>query len=130
MRLTLVLAVAALLAGNALAADRFETPRALAVRAALPPPPAGTSELEFREIFVMPVGPRGLELSGRVRALDGKRVRLVGYMIASDAKDATSFLLSPLPIAIDHDDESLADEVPPSIVRISGLNAPIPPLDG
>jgi hypothetical protein len=103
------------------------------VRAALPPPPRGVEELEFREIFALPVGPRGLELSERSRALDGRRVRMVGYMIAPDAAQATSFLLSPVPVAIDHDDESFADDVPASVVRVelpAGAAAAIPALPG
>lgn len=107
-------------------------PRAVAVRAALAPPPKGVVELKFAEIFRLPVGPRGFELSERVRALDGQRVRVIGYMVAQEA-GSTSFLLAPLPVTVDHDDESLADDIPASVVRVElppSARGSIPVLPG
>ena len=90
----------------------------------LQPAPAGVSDLKFREIYPMPVGPRGLELSERVRALDGKRVRMVGYMVEQELPTRGGFILSPLPATIGDEDESLADDLPPSVVfvRLEGDN--------
>lgn len=51
---------------------------------ALPPAPEGVEELKFAEFFKLPVGPRGLEPSERLRALDGKRVRLSGFFVFED----------------------------------------------
>jgi hypothetical protein len=45
----------------------------------LPPAPPGATDLKFSELF-KPIGPRGLEYSEKVRALDGKKVRILGYM--------------------------------------------------
>lgn len=47
----------------------------------LPPLPEGVEELKFAEFFKTPVGPKGLELTDRVRSLDGKAVRILGYMV-------------------------------------------------
>lgn len=48
---------------------------------ALPPLPSGVEELKFSEFFKTPVGPKGLELTDRVNSLDGKRVRILGFMV-------------------------------------------------
>jgi hypothetical protein len=56
----------------------------LEVQGELPPLPEGVSELKFSEFFQTPVGPRGLEPSEKLRALEGKKVRLVGYFVFED----------------------------------------------
>jgi hypothetical protein len=61
-----------------------KTARSVAARPALPPLPPGVEALEFSEFFKTPVGPRGLELTGRLKSLDGKRVRIFGYMVHED----------------------------------------------
>lgn len=94
-------------------------PRILAVRKDLGPPPAGVAELKFRDIFKMPVGDRGLEPSAKLLALDGRRVRIVGFMIHQQPEPTGSFLLSPLPAAISDEDEPLADDLAPSVVSVS-----------
>jgi hypothetical protein len=48
---------------------------------ALPPLPEGVEELKFSEFFKTPVGPKGLEITDRVQALNGKRVRILGFMV-------------------------------------------------
>lgn len=48
---------------------------------ALPPLPGGVEELKFADFFKTPVGPKGLELTDRIRSLDGKRVRILGFMV-------------------------------------------------
>src|SRR5438067_1692524 len=63
----------------------------------LPPLPAGITELKFSEFFVSPVGDRGLELTERLRGLDGERVRLLGYMVRQEAATPGKLLLAPLP---------------------------------
>lgn len=91
---------------------------ALEVRGELPPPPAGTSSIKFGEFFQMPVGPLGLEPSEKLTALNGKRVRLVGYMVQEDTPTTGRFLLSPLPVSLGDEDESLSDDLPPTTVFV------------
>ena len=93
-------------------------PRILAVRKDLGPPPAGVAELKFRDIFKMPVGDRGLEPSAKLLALDGKRVRIVGFMIHQQPEPIGEFLLSPLPATISDEDEPLADDLAPSVIAV------------
>jgi hypothetical protein len=99
--------------------DLRVVPMALAVRKDISPPPAGVAELKFRDIFKMPVGDRGLEPSAKLLALDGKRVRIVGFMIQQQPEPIGQFLLSPLPATISDEDEPLADDLAPSVVTVS-----------
>lgn len=115
------------------AAPAPHTPAQLAVRKDLGPPPAGVTDLKFHDIFKTPVGDKGLEPTAALLALDGKRVRMVGYMVRQPSAPKGVFLLSPLPVEISDEDEPLADDLPPSIVAVEVGNAAdkaIPQLPG
>lgn len=90
----------------------------LEVRGALPPPPAGVTNIKFGDFFRMPVGPFGLEPTDKLVALNGRRVRLVGYVVREEQSAPGRFLLSPLPISLGDEDESQADDLPPSTVFV------------
>jgi hypothetical protein len=75
-------------------------------------------ELKFRDFFASPVGPRGLEPSAALRAADGQRVRLVGYMVAQEHPPAGSFFLTPLPLQMSEHADGDADDLPPSTVTV------------
>jgi hypothetical protein len=85
----------------------------------LPPLPAGVSELKFDEFFVHPVGPKGLKFTEKLRKLDGKRVRMVGYMVEQDKGVPGVFLFSALPIQLHDHDAALADDLPAAVVHVS-----------
>lgn len=51
---------------------------------ALEPTPEGVEELRFSDFYKMPVGTKGLEMSERIQALAGKKVRLVGFFVFED----------------------------------------------
>ncbi|MEK0448212.1 MAG: hypothetical protein RL088_480 [Verrucomicrobiota bacterium] len=55
-----------------------------AFTAELPPLPEGVEDLKFADFYKMPVGPRGLEPTERLLALDGKKVRLSGFFVFED----------------------------------------------
>jgi len=100
----------------------------------LPPAPPGVEPLGFAEFFQTPVGPRGLEITERLRALDGRRVRIFGYMVHEDpascdacgvrtagGRPAPSWmesivpgrmLLTPGPAAVSYSHYGLADDLP------------------
>lgn len=110
-----------------------QTPAPLAVKRELGAPPAGVSDLKFHDIFKTPVGDKGLEPSAALLALDGKRVRMVGYMVHQQPEPRGAFLLSPLPAEISDEDEPLADDLPPSVVAVEiagAANRPVPLLPG
>lgn len=101
----------------------MKPPAALAVDRKLGAPAAGVADLKFRDFFTLPIGPKGLEPTQRLRSLDGQRVRLVGYMVQQHDAAPGGFLLSPLPVAAGDEDESLADDIPASAVFVSLPNA-------
>src|SRR5260221_6882287 len=66
----------------------------------LPAPPAGVTELKFDELFVSPIGERGLTLTEKLRNLDGQRVRILGYMVRQEAATPGKLLLAPFPVQV------------------------------
>jgi hypothetical protein len=115
------------------AAHAINVPALLAVNGPLDAPPKGVAELKFRDVFKLPAGAKGLEPTDTLRKLDGKRVRIVGYMVQWETPLAAGFLLSPLPVAAGDEDESLADDIPPSALFVSlpkGNGAVVPNLPG
>ena len=74
-------------------------------------------DLAFAEFFE-PIGDRGLEYSAKLRALEGKRVRLVGYMIREPERAPGIFRLTPLPLAVGAKGSCAADHAPPSAVHV------------
>src|SRR5262245_23045666 len=85
----------------------------------LPPLPPGITDLKFNEFFVLPVGPLGLEPTEKLRSLDGKRVRMCGYMVRQEKPPVSTFLFAPIPVQIHEHDNGLADDLPPATVRVA-----------
>ncbi len=85
---------------------------------ALPPLPAGVTELKFNKFFVQPVGDRGLELTDKLLKLDGQRVRILGYMVRQEEATPGKFLFAPLPVEVHEHDSQFADDLPPSTVHV------------
>ena len=114
-------------------AETIEVPIALKVSGPLPPPSVGTTDLKFHEIFKLPIGPRGLEPSERIVGLNGKQVRMVGYMAKEENPTPGLFILSPLPVNMGDEDESFADDLPASAVFVhmgTANNNVVPYLPG
>ncbi len=84
----------------------------------MPPAPTGVTDLKFREFFKLPIGPRGLEPAEKLTSLAGKRVRLVGYIARQETPTVGFFVLSPLPVSLGDEDESLADDLPASVIYV------------
>ena len=114
-------ALMALSAGVALAhgtAPAVQTiPATLQVHGELTPLD-GVADLKFREFFRLPIGPRGLEPSPKLLSLDGKRVRLIGYMVRAELPAVGLLILAPLPVTLGDEDESYADDLPASAVYV------------
>lgn len=87
--------------------------------AVLPVLPASTQVLRFEQFFRMPVGPRGLEPTPTLLALNGQRVRLFGYMVLHDSPSPGVFLLSPVPVTLAEQADGAADDLPPAVVTVS-----------
>ena len=98
----------------------------------------------FNEFFKMPVGRFGLEMTDKLKGLDGKKVRLRGFMVKEDRcrgghahnpADADKevvkgrFMLSPAPVMISYACFGTSDDLFPQtvFVRIPELaNKPVP----
>jgi len=92
-----------------------------------PPGPAdtGTSALRtdpptlpLTALFIQPAGPRGLEPSAALRAADGQRVRLQGYMVGQEEPPTGHFLLTPRPVRLSEHADGDADDLPAATVLV------------
>lgn len=83
----------------------------------LPPLPAGVTELKFGDFFVQPVGARGLELTETLRRLDGKRVRILGYMVQPEKPVPGMFVFTAIPVRVN--EERFGDDLPPAALFVS-----------
>ncbi|HET8870730.1 MAG TPA: hypothetical protein VFM48_09805 [Aquabacterium sp.] len=93
-------------------------PARLAVHGKLNPPPKGVTDLKFNELFKLPVGPKGLEMSEKRVALEGQPVRMVGYVASAEEPTPGLLILTPLPVVLGDEDEKLVDDLPPSAVFV------------
>jgi len=79
----------------------------------------GVTELTLRELYQMPIGPRGLVPSTKLLALDGKQVRVVGYMVGEDEPVAGRLILAPIPTQLVDEDEPESDDLPPNVIYVN-----------
>ena len=98
----------------------------------LPPLPEGVEELGFQEFFQNPVGPRGLEPTSKLLSLNGKRVRIVGFVAEMERSNKRNILFAPVPLKPQPEEYGLADEIPAThmLVTIPGdptVQVPIVP---
>lgn len=108
-------------------------PAAIAVRSELPPPPAGVEDLKFHEVFRLPAGSLGLEASERLLTLDGRAVRMVGFMVRNSNPGTSSFILAPMPLGFSDEDEAEADDIPANAVLVrlpKSLPTALPNING
>lgn len=91
----------------------------------LPPLPEGVEELRFDEFYKMPVGPRGLEPTEKLLSLNGKRVRILGYMANMQLRGNRQMLLAPVPLKAQPLEYGQADDIPAThvLVRVPGSAA-------
>lgn len=85
---------------------------------ALPPLPPGVTELKFNEFFRQPIGPRGLEYTEKLRSLEGRRIRILGYMARQTKPVDRCFLLAPVPLTLNEIEYGHADDLPATTVHV------------
>lgn len=135
------LALVAALQGGAYCADsavsawnRFQRQSAEALRDAgrgaqvEAPLPESVAALRFQDFFVPVVGDRGLEYSGRMRALDGRRVRITGFLVRDTRRHAGSAMLAPWPTRIENDGYCYSEDYPPATLHLQLEGADAPPI--
>jgi hypothetical protein len=78
----------------------------------LPPPPEGVEELAFGDFFKRPVGRDGLEYTDKIRALEGKRVRILGFMVRQGMPMPGVMLLAPFAFVTHEAEYGLSEDLP------------------
>jgi len=112
-------ATAASVATSPTATDAGSSKSATATNAAtLPPLPPGVTELKFSEFYRQPIGPRGFEFTDQLRGLDGKRVRIAGYMVRQSQPVVRCLLLSPVPVTLHEHEYGFAEDMPATILHV------------
>lgn len=91
----------------------------------LPPLPNGVSDLKFSEFF-RPVGSRGLEYSEKLRSLDGRKVRILGYMVKQSQPVPSTILLTPMPQTLHEEEYGFCEDLPPTVVHVRLPASPAP----
>jgi hypothetical protein len=84
----------------------------------LPPPPEGVVELKFSDFFKMPIGPRGPELTDKFKTLDGRRVRIVGFMTKQTRPSPGIAIVAPYALSTHEGEYGLCDDLPPTSVFV------------
>lgn len=72
------------------------------------------AELSFTNIFITPAGPTGLAYTDEIRKLEGKPVRMTGYMVRTVNKDPDAFMFTRFPVATFFEEYGIVDDVPPN----------------
>lgn len=85
----------------------------------LPPLPEGVAELNFQEFFKMPVGPLGLEVSEKLRSLNGKRVRILGYMGQIERENKRQFIFAAMPLKPQPEEYGACDDIPAAHIVVT-----------
>ena len=76
------------------------------------------ANLELSELFVHPVGPRGLEPTATALRLNGQRVSIVGYMVREEEPVPGHFMLAPVPTSLAEVADGPADYLPGATVFV------------
>ena len=84
----------------------------------LPPLPPGVSDLNFNEFFRQPIGPRGVEITPKLRSLDGRRIRILGYMVRQVKLMEHCFLLAARPVTVNEVEYGFADDLPVTTLHV------------
>lgn len=75
--------------------------------------------LRFSEIFVQPIGPFGLQFTDHAQSLNGKRIRISGYMVQQEYGSLPGqFLMAFRPIKMSEHSDGDADDLPPSTLLV------------
>lgn len=86
--------------------------------------PQQVSEINLREFYKFPAGPRGLEPTEKLLSLNNKRVRVTGYMVKEEEPTVGLFMLAPLPVSLAEKEDGPADDLPGATLFIH-----MPPTD-
>ena len=108
------LRAAALVLSASFALSAFAQTAPAAFAPESPPPVA----LRLQDFFQMPVGPKGLVISERLRQAQGRQVRITGYVVQQEVATLGQFLLTPRPVLMSQHADGEADDLPPATVFV------------
>lgn len=74
--------------------------------------------LKFGEFFKTPVGSKGLEISEKLKGLDGRTVSMTGYMVLQEIPSLGKFLMTPRPVQMSEHSDGDADDLPPATLTV------------
>jgi hypothetical protein len=103
---------------------RFQKQAAVTLQAAqrnskpLPELPAGVQELRFQDLFNPVIGDRGPEYTDIVKRLNGKKVRVAGFMVRELNRKGGVFMLAPWPTRIESDGYCVYEDFPPATLHV------------
>jgi hypothetical protein len=77
-----------------------------------------TPALRLQDFFQMPVGPKGLAINPALTRLQGRQVRMTGYVVQQEVATLGGFLLTPRPVQMSQHADGEADDLPPATVFV------------
>lgn len=101
--------------GSAYFAARARSLEAAGPRTA---PMADAPALALSDIFVSPVGPRGLEYTELARSLEGQEVAIEGFMVLSATLEPGRFMLAPVAVKLHDEEMGPCDDLPGATVFV------------
>ena len=108
--------------GSAYFAARARALEAVGPRTA---PMAEAPALALSDIFVSPVGPRGLEYTDEARSHEGTEVAIEGFMVLSATLEPGRFMLAPVAVKLHDEEMGPCDDLPGATVFVD-----VPQADG
>lgn len=75
-------------------------------------------DIDFRDFYKTPIGPRGLEPTARLLGMKGQRVRIKGYMVQEEEPEKGFFMVAPMPVNIPEKEDGPSDDLPGSTVFV------------
>ena len=79
---------------------------------------APAPQLQLGEFFKLPVGPKGLEPTEKLLAMNGKRVTVQGHMVKEEEPLPGLFMLTPVPVAMAELADGPSDYLPPATLFV------------
>ena len=71
--------------------------------------------LELQSFFKLPMGPKGLEVTDKVKQASGQKVRMTGFMVKNELPTQGAFMLAPRPVQMSEHADGDANDLPASV---------------
>ncbi len=80
--------------------------------------PEPVPDLNLADFFKRPVGPKGLEPTPELLAMNGKRAQIKGYMVMEEDPVPGLFMLTPMPVSMAELADGPSDFLPPATLFV------------